>query len=105
MSDYTSAFSAPFQIVENRDKRTEKSPTHSIVFNFTREEAVKAAQWFMAMADQVDAEGTVCTIWNKDTKSADEFPGFAMWASCWNKSGRLSPRAIERKVLKGELPF
>jgi hypothetical protein len=101
MSDYTSAF----QIVENRNKRTDRSPTHSIVFNFTREDAVKAAQWFMAMADQVDAEGTVCTVWNKDTKSADEFPGFAVWASCWNKSGRLSPPAVESSKGSKELPF
>ena len=85
MSDYTSAFTAPFQIVENRNKRTDKSPTHSIVFNFTRED--------------------VCTIWNKDTKSADEFPGFAMWASCWNKSGRLSPPAVESSKGSKELPF
>ena len=76
MSDYTSAFTAAFQIVENRNKRTEKSPTHSIVFNFTREEAVKA-----------------------------EFPGFAMWASCWNKSGRLAPPAVESSQGSKELPF
>jgi hypothetical protein len=105
MSDYTSAFTAPFQIVENRNKRTDKSPTHSIVFNFTLENALAASDYFKAMAQRADAEGTVCTVWNKDTKSADEFPGFAMWASCWGKSGRLSPPAIESSQGSKELPF
>jgi hypothetical protein len=105
MSDYTSAFTASFRIVENPNKRFDKSPTHYIVFDFTRENALAASDWFRAMADKVDAEGTVCTVWNKDTKSADEFPGFTVWASCWNKSGRLSPPAVDSSQGSKELPF
>lgn len=109
MSDYQSAFSAPLQIVENRNKRTDKSPSHSVVFNFTREEAIKAAQWFMAMAERVDTDNTTCSIWNSETKSAEEFPGFAVWASLWGKSGRLSPPALTTvtncSLPSRELPF
>ena len=105
MSDYTSAFSIPFQLVENRNKRTEKSPTHNIVFNCTREEAVSMTEWLMKMIDKIDNENTVCTLWNKDTQSADEHPGFTMWASLWNKSGRLSPPAVESSKGSKELPF
>lgn len=109
MSDYQSAFSAPFQIVEIRNRRTDRSPSHSVVFNFTREEAVKAAQWFMQMAERVDTDNTTCSIWNSDTKSADEHPGFAVWASLWGKSGRMSP-PVPTTVTDGsasskELPF
>jgi hypothetical protein len=109
MSDYQAAFSAPFQIVENRNKRTDKSPSHSVVFNFTREEAIKAAQWFMQMAERVDTDNTTCSIWNMETKSADVVPGFPVWASCWGKSGRLSP-PIPTTVTDGsassqDLPF
>ena len=91
---YESAFEAPFRIVENRNKRNEKSPTHNVVFNFTREEAVKAANWFMSMAERVDTDGTTCSLWDRDKKEAYDVPGFAVFASCWDKSVRLAPAAV-----------
>lgn len=100
---YESAFEAPFRIVENRNKRNEKSPTHSVVFNFTREEAVKAANWFMAMAERVDTDGTTCSLWDRDKKEAYDVPGFAVFASCWDKSGRLAPAAVT-SVTDGSAP-
>jgi len=100
---YESAFEAPFRIVENRNKRNEKSPTHSVVFNFTREEAVKAANWFMSMAERVDTDGTTCSLWDRDKKEAYDVPGFAVFASCWDKSGRLAPPAVT-SVTDGSAP-
>jgi len=91
---YESAFEAPFRIVENRNKRNEKSPTHYVVFNFTREEAVKAANWFMSMAERVDTDGTTCSLWDREKKAAYDVPGFAVFASCWENAGRLAPPAV-----------
>jgi N6-adenosine-specific RNA methylase IME4 len=100
---YESAFEAPFRIVENRNKRSEKSPTHSVVFNFTREEAVKAANWFMAMAERVDTDGTTCSLWDREKKEAYDVPGFAVFASCWERAGRLAPPAVT-SVTDGSAP-
>ena len=68
MADYQEAFTAPFRIIENRNKRSDRAPSHSAVFNFTREEAIKAAQWFMQMAERVDTDGTTCSLWIRTSK-------------------------------------
>jgi hypothetical protein len=107
---YQAAFEAPFRIVENKKRTSESSPSHSVVFNFTREEAIKAAQWFMAMAERVDTDGTTCSLWDKDKKEAYDVPGFPMYASCWGKSGKLSPPTPETVTNKApanrnDLPF
>ena len=91
MAEYQEAFNAPFRIIENRNKRSERAPSHSAVFNFTREEAVKAAQWFMQMAERVDTDGTTCSMWDSEKKEAYDVPGFPMYASLWGKAGKLSP--------------
>ena len=106
---YQQAFEAPFRIVENNNKKSESSPPYNLVFNFTREEAVKAANWFMAMAERVDTDGTTCSLWDREKKEAYEVPGFAMFASCWGRSGKLSPPTPEtvtnRASNSRDLPF
>lgn len=91
MADYQEAFSAPFRIVENRNKSSDRAPSHTVIFNFSREEAVKAAQWFMQMAERVDTDGTTYSKWDYDKKEAYDVPGFPMYASLWGKAGKLSP--------------
>ena len=91
MADYQEAFVAKFRIVENQNKSSERSPSHTAIFNFTREEAIKAAQWFMQMAERVDTDGTTFSMWDYEKKEAYEVPGFSMYASLWGKSGKLSP--------------
>ena len=95
MPEFQAAFNADFNIIENGQRDSDRHPSHKVAFNFTREEAVKAANYFMTLADRVDIDGTTCTKWNRETRSAEEFPGFTMWASLWGKSGKLAPKAPE----------
>jgi len=106
MTQYQEAFSAPFRIYENQKKTSERSPSHNVVFNFTREEAVKAAQYFMQMAERVDTDGTTCNLWNSEKQEAYNVPGFAIYGSLWGKAGKLSPPK-PTTVTDGskELPF
>lgn len=105
---YEQAFEAPFKIWDNKFKKTDSSPTHNVVFQFTREEAVKAANWFMAMAERVDTDGTTCSLWDRDKKEAYEVPGFTVYAGCWGTVGRLAPSAVTTVTdgsAKQDLPF
>jgi hypothetical protein len=107
---YESAFEAPFRIVDNKNKKSETSPSHNVVFNFTREEAIKAANWFKAMAERVDTDGTTCSLWDKEKQEAYDVPGFPMYASCWGRAGKLSPPTPETVTNKSstsrnDLPF
>ena len=99
MSNYQSAFTTPFRIIDKKGGNSDKSPTHSVVFNYTREAAVAHAQWLMAMADRIDIDGTTISVWDAESRTANDVPGFAMWGSLWDKAGKLSPPAIK------ELPF
>jgi hypothetical protein len=106
---YESAFEAPFRIVDNKNKKSEGSPTHYIVFNFTQEELRKAAKALNDMADRVDTDGTTCSLWNKEKQEAYEVPGVALYASCWGRSGKLSPPAVtsvtDGSASARDLPF
>ena len=85
MSNYQSAFTTPFRILDSKGSTSDKSPTHKVVFNY--------------MADRIDIDGTTISVWDAESRTASDEPGFAMWGSLWDKAGKLSPPAIK------ELPF
>lgn len=89
------AFTAKYDLVSNAKKIAEKGnpnlPPMQIAVNFTPEDAVKAAQWLMAKADECHREGTTMRVWDAQTKTATNVPGFTLWGACWGQRGEFSP--------------
>lgn len=86
----SSAFNAKFRIVENRNRKTDKSPEENIIVDFTAKEAVLAANYLMTMAEQAEASNKTIRIYTgKDT--FNEEIGFSLWGGLWGKKGFFSP--------------
>lgn len=94
MSDYQAAFNLPLQISDNRNKRTEKSPSHKISIQFTYESAIETANYLLKKAENIKTENTTCSLLNPETSLYENQPGFTLWGNLWNKKGFLSPPVI-----------
>ena len=88
------AFTAKFRIQENRNRKNDKSPEENIVVDFTPEQAVKAANYLMTMAEKAEADGTKIRIYS----GKDEFTeqtGFSLWGGKWGNKGSFSPLKLD----------
>jgi len=90
MSNYNTAFNAKFRIIENKNRKGDKSPEQNIIVDFTAKQAVNAANYLMTMAEQAEAQNKTVRIYTgKDTFT--EEPGFSLWGGMWGNSGSFSP--------------
>lgn len=93
------AFKAPFQITENRNKKSEYSPEQNISVKFTPEQAVAAANWLMASAEKAEREASKIRVYTTPT-DYKEVTGFTLWGGLWGQKGSFSPLKHET-----DLPF
>ena len=94
MSDFQPAFLAKFRFVENRNRKSDKSPEKNIVVDFTAEEAVKAANYLMTMAENAEASGNKIRVYTGPDQF-DEVAGFSLWGGLWGDRGSFSPAKPE----------
>ena len=88
------AFTAKFRIQENRNRKNDKAPEENLVVDFTAEQAVKAANYLMTMAEKAEADGTKIRIYT----GKDEFTeqtGFSLWGGKWGNKGSFSPLKLD----------
>ena len=88
------AFQAKFRIMENRNRKNDKAPEENLVVDFTAEQAVKAANYLMTMAEKAEADGTKIRIYS----GKDEFTeqtGFSLWGGKWGNKGSFSPLKLD----------
>jgi hypothetical protein len=88
MADF--AFQAKFRIMENRNRKSDKAPEENLVVDFTAEQAVKAANYLMTMAEQAEAKGSKIRIYTGKDEFTEE-TGFSLWGGKWGNKGSFSP--------------
>jgi hypothetical protein len=88
MADF--AFTAKFRIMENRNRKNDKAPEENLVIDFTSDEAVKAANYLMTMAEQAEADGTKIRIYTGKDEYTEQ-TGFSLWGGKWGNKGSFSP--------------
>ena len=84
------AFTAKFNIIENRNRKNDKQPEEQVVVNFTASQAVAAANWLMTMAEQAEAKGQKIRIYTGKDEYTEE-TGFTLWGGKWGNKGSFSP--------------
>ena len=84
------AFTAKFNIIENRNRKNDKQPEEQVVVNFTAPQAVAAANWLMTMAEQAEAKGQKIRIYTSKDEYTEE-TGFTLWGGKWGNKGSFSP--------------
>lgn len=84
------AFTAKFRIMENRNRKNDKAPEENLVIDFTSDEAVKAANYLMTMAEQAEADGTKIRIYTGKDEYTEQI-GFSLWGGKWGNKGSFSP--------------
>ena len=84
------AFTAKFNIIENRNRKNDKQPEEQVVVNFTASQAVAAANWLMTMAEQAEAKGQTIRIYTSKDEYTEE-TGFTLWGGKWGNKGSFSP--------------
>ena len=80
--------------MENRNRKNHKAPEENLVVDFTAEQAVKAANYLMTMAEKAEADGTKIRIYT----GKDEFTeqtGFSLWGGKWGNKGSFSPLKLD----------
>jgi len=80
--------------MENRNRKNDKAPEENLVVDFTAEQAVKAANYLMTMAEKAEADGTKIRIYT----GKDEFTeqtGFSLWGGKWGNKGSFSPLKLD----------
>ena len=96
------AFEARFRLMDNKNRKGDRSPDQNLVIDFTTKEAIAAANYLMTMAENADANGTTIRQYNgKDDYS--EVIGFSLWGGMWGNSGKISP--LKPESLSGSVPF
>ena len=116
MAKVQPAFTAKFRVVDNTNPANDYAPEKNVIFDFTAENALKAAEFFMKMHDKAEKEGTTIRVYT-DKNQFHEEAGFTLWGGMWGNSGRIQPMphkdASERTVdvqanqpeLPDDLPF
>ena len=90
MAKVQPAFTAKFRIVDNTNPVNDYAPEKNVIFDFTLENAQKAAEFFMNMHDEAQKKGTTIRVYT-DKKEYLEEAGFALWGGMWGNSGKLAP--------------
>ena len=94
MSDFQPAFMAKFRFVENRNRKSDKSPDKNIVVDFSATEAVKAANYLMTMAENAEASGGKIRVYSGPDQY-EEVSGFSLWGGLWGDRGSFAPSKPE----------
>jgi len=76
--------------MENRNRKSDKAPEENLVVDFTAEQAVKAANYLMTMAEQAEAKGSKIRIYTGKDEFTEE-TGFSLWGGKWGNKGSFSP--------------
>lgn len=83
-----SAFRSAARYYDNRRNKTkETQPDWKVLMDFTAEDAVKAAEWFMAMADDCQVNHTKIRKYDKEG-NYEEVTGFTTNIGFWQKDLR-----------------
>jgi len=90
MSDFKPAFNAKFRIRDNTNRKSEKSPEKNIIVDFTSEEAVRAANYLMTMAELAELDRKTIRVYT-DKDVYTEVTGFSMWGNIWGEKGSFTP--------------
>ena len=90
MAKVQPAFTAKFRILDNPNPVNDYAPEKNVIFDFTSENALKAAECFMKMHDKAEREGTTIRVYT-DKKEYHEEAGFTLWGGMWGNSGKLAP--------------
>ena len=91
MAKVQPAFTAKFRIVDNMtNSSNDYAPEKNVIFDFTLENAQKAAEFFMNMHDEAQKKGTTIRVYT-DKNQFHEEAGFTLWGGMWGNSGKLAP--------------
>ncbi len=114
MAKVQPAFTAKFRIVSNPNPVNAYAPEQNIIFDFTLENAQKAAEFFMNAYETALKNGTKIRVYT-DKKEYHEEAGFALWGGMWGNSGKLAPLPLkdtsqskpepEETISVDDLPF
>ena len=107
MAKVQPAFTAKFRILDNPNPVNDYAPEKNVIFDFTIENALKAAEFFMKMHDKAEKEGTTIRVYT-DKKEYHEEAGFTLWGGMGGNSGKLAPlppKESEETISVDELPF
>ena len=91
-----SHFTAKFRFMKAKNKSSDRAPDYNLVIDFTKEEAMKAAQYLMMKGNESEMDGTTVRIYTGKNEYTEE-PGFAVWGSLWgdpsdpSSSGKIAP--------------
>lgn len=91
-------FTARFRFHKAKNKSSDRAPDYNLVIDFTKEEAMKAAQYLMTKGNEAEMDGTTVRLYTgKGKDDYTEEPGFAVWGSLWgdpsdpSSSGKIAP--------------
>jgi len=90
MANLNTAFNAKFRIIENKNRKGDKSPEQNIIVDFTAKQAVNAANYLMTMAEQAEAQNKTIRIYTGKDQFTEE-TGFSLWGGLWGDKGSFSP--------------
>ena len=90
MSDFKPAFFAKFRMRENTNRKGDRSPEKNIIVDFTSEEAVKAANYLMTMAELAELDRKTIRVYT-GIEEFTEVTGFSLWGNIWGEKGSFSP--------------
>jgi hypothetical protein len=91
-------FNAKFRFMKAKNKSSDRAPDYNLVIDFTKEDAMKAAQYLMTKGNEAEMDGTTVRIYTGQGKEDyTEKPGFSIWGSMWGNpsdegsSGKIAP--------------
>ena len=91
MAKVQPAFTAKFRVVDNMtNSANDYAPEKNVIFDFTAENALKAAEFFMKMHDKAEKEGTTIRVYT-DKNQYHEEAGFTLWGDMRRNSGNSAP--------------
>lgn len=89
-------FTAKFRFMKAKNKSSDRAPDYNLVIDFTKEEALKAAEYLMTKGNEAEIDGTTVRIYAGKDEYTEE-PGFSVWGSMWgdpsdeSSSGKIAP--------------
>ena len=89
-------FTAKFRFMKAKNKSSDRAPDYNLVIDFTKEEALKAAEYLMTKGNEAEIDGTTVRIYTGKDEYTEE-PGFSVWGSMWgdpsdeSSSGKIAP--------------
>ena len=90
MAKVPPAFTAKFIILDHPNPVNAYAPEKNIIFDFSCENALKAAKFFMQMHDKAEKDGSTIRVYT-DKKEYHEEAGFTLWGGMWGNKGKLAP--------------